>query len=117
MNGKDRIWIKTMDWCSKYWGCHQLPERSFFYYKYQFPVCARCTGIIIGYFFSLIYAIFFSQLSIYLEIILIIPMSIDGLLQFFTSYISNNFKRFATGLLAGFSFIQLIKSIMILLFK
>lgn len=29
-------------------GCHQMPERSFFYKGHQFPVCARCTGVIIG---------------------------------------------------------------------
>jgi uncharacterized membrane protein len=25
--------------------CHQRPERSFFVDGYQFPVCARCTGL------------------------------------------------------------------------
>jgi uncharacterized membrane protein len=25
--------------------CHQIPERSFFWGAYQFPVCARCTGL------------------------------------------------------------------------
>ena len=29
-------------------GCHQLPERSFFFRQYQFPVCARCCGVLIG---------------------------------------------------------------------
>ena len=29
-------------------GCHQIPERSFFFKGYQFPVCGRCTGVIIG---------------------------------------------------------------------
>lgn len=29
-------------------GCHQMPERSFFYHGKQFPVCARCTGATIG---------------------------------------------------------------------
>lgn len=116
MSDKDKIWIKSMDWCSDYWGCHQLPERSFFLNGYQFPVCARCTGIIIGYLISFIYAILCSPLSVYLEIFLIIPMSIDGLLQLLTKYTSNNFKRFITGLLAGFGFIQIIKSIIALLF-
>lgn len=29
--------------------CHRLPQRSFFWKGRQFPVCARCTGIHIGY--------------------------------------------------------------------
>lgn len=30
-------------------GCHQNPDRSLFVHGYQMPVCARCTGVIIGY--------------------------------------------------------------------
>jgi uncharacterized membrane protein len=25
--------------------CHQLPERSFYWGQWKFPVCARCTGL------------------------------------------------------------------------
>jgi len=28
--------------------CHQRPERSFYLWSHQMPVCARCTGIYIG---------------------------------------------------------------------
>jgi uncharacterized membrane protein len=28
--------------------CHQRPERSFFVYGSQLPVCARCTGLYAG---------------------------------------------------------------------
>lgn len=38
-------------------GCHQLAERSFFYKGYQFPVCARCTGVTIGQF------LYYNQIS------------------------------------------------------
>ncbi|RGF93239.1 DUF2085 domain-containing protein [Ruminococcus sp. AM54-1NS] len=29
-------------------GCHQRPDRSFFFHGWQFPVCARCTGVLAG---------------------------------------------------------------------
>ena len=39
-------------------GCHQMPERSFFIRGKQFPVCARCTGVMIGNIAA--YVMFFS---------------------------------------------------------
>lgn len=43
------IWLKLMKMGARL-GCHQRPDRSFFYKGYQFPVCARCTGLFVGYF-------------------------------------------------------------------
>ncbi len=89
-----------MEWCHRYCGCHQMPERSFFISGYQFPLCARCTGIVLGHIVGIITAplITFSFFNIFL----IIPMAIDGTLQYFTNYRSNNFKRILTGFLYGF---------------
>lgn len=117
MSNKDKFWIKSMEWCSNYWGCHQLPERSFFLHGYQFPVCARCSGIIGGYVISLIYAACFNKINFALSIFLLVPMAFDGLLQLFTNYLSNNIKRFTTGLLAGFGFIQILKSVFLFIMK
>lgn len=103
----DRLWIKSMDWCAKYWGCHQIPERSFFVGGYQMPVCARCFGMIAGEIFGIVGALLLAVPFCVCAIILI-PMVIDGTLQYKTSYTSNNGKRFATGLLFGFGFSHLI---------
>jgi uncharacterized membrane protein len=117
MDRNTEKWIKLMDWFSKYWGCHQLPERSFFFGKYQFPICARCTGIILGYLFSITYSVSHKKIKLIWTVILLLPMAIDGGLQFLTHYLSNNIKRFITGILAGFGFIQFVKSFFLLIFE
>lgn len=108
MIDKDKLWIKAMHFCGDRWGCHQIPERSFFIKGYQFPVCARCTGIILGYIVAIILRIFGVHINFALCTVMILPTAIDGGIQFFTSYTSNNVKRFTTGLLAGVGFMQII---------
>lgn len=34
--------------------CHQLPERSYFFQGVQLPLCARCSGIYLGFFLAII---------------------------------------------------------------
>ena len=103
MDKKDKVWVNSMEWFYKYWGCYQLSERSFFIGKYQFPVCARCTGIIIGGLLSFIFS-YFIDFS-YIILIFCLPLVIDGGIQLKTSYESTNFKRFLTGFMYGFSII------------
>lgn len=117
MDKRTKIWIALMDWCSKYWGCHQLPERSFFYKGYQFPICARCTGILLGYICAFVFLLLNIHLSFYLSIILIIPMAFDGTIQLFTSYESNNAKRLFSGVMAGIGFIWIIINIILYFIK
>lgn len=99
---KDLVWIKSMEWSKKYCGCHQMPERSFFLNGYQLPLCARCTGIALGHIMAFIVAPF--RVFKYTILILMIPMAIDGIIQYFSSYRSNNIKRIITGFLYGFAF-------------
>lgn len=108
MDKKTKTWIKLMDWCSKYWGCHQMPERSFFFKGYQFPICARCTGVLLGYICSFLFLLLKISINIYLSIILILPMAFDGTLQLLTTYESNNIKRFFSGFIGGIGFIWII---------
>ena len=110
---KDKIWIKSMMWFDKYWGCHQLPERSFFIGKYQMPICARCLGIIIGYIISIILLIFNINLNIYISLLFVFITLLDWSLQFFNILISNNFRRLITGILGGIGIISIIYFIII----
>ena len=81
-------------------GCHQMPERSFFYKGYQFPLCARCTGLVIGYLMGIL--IYFLNIIIWeIAILLCIPLVIDGGSQYLKWRMSNQRLRLITGILCG----------------
>ena len=83
-------------------GCHQMPDRSFFLKGYQFPVCARCTGVVLGEFLAIIALLCGIRIySIYAGL-LVAPLVIDGGLQYVRILQSNNARRVTTGTLAGF---------------
>lgn len=106
MKTTDEKWVYWMECARKYCGCHQKPERSFFFKGYQFPLCARCTGIAIGHTVAFLVAPFHVfKFSIAL---LMLPLAVDGLVQYYTSYESNNIKRLISGILYGFSFTSIV---------
>ena len=80
--------------------CHALPERSFHIGKYQFPICSRCTGIFLGILFSII-LMNYLDIPLFLLIIFMLPLIVDGFLQLFNLRKSNNTFRFVTGLMFG----------------
>ena len=82
-----------------FFGCHQKVKRSFKVKEKHFVICARCSGLYAGIILSNVF-IFLSFNYAWL-LLLSIPMIIDGLIQHKTEYISNNIKRFVTGLLAA----------------
>ena len=84
--------------------CHQKPERSFFIKNKQLPVCARCTGILLGFLLSYSIGFFIRFYKTYWIFILFIPMVLDGCMQKFTNYYSNNNRRLVTGFLFGFTY-------------
>ena len=104
---KTKVWLFFMKLCRRLFGCHQLTERSFFIGRYQFPLCARCTGLLIGYVVGGITSIFY-RAPFYWYIPLLIPLILDGTIQMFTKYESNNIKRIITGIIAGFGYINLL---------
>lgn len=87
--------------------CHRLPERSFFIKGKQFPLCARCTGILLGYIIGIIINIIFKVDNLLLNVFLVIPTVIDGTGQYFGHWVSNNKRRFITGIIAGIGIIGL----------
>ena len=97
-----RIWIALMELGKRY-GCHQKPERSFTFNGYQFPICARCTGIILGEILGIIVLVR-KKISIKKGMLLILPTVIDGGTQLLGFQESNNARRFITGELAGIGY-------------
>ena len=87
--------------------CHKRPERSFFYKGKQFPICARCTGICIGYVLGIVYA-FFALFSWIAVLIAFIPLIIDGMGQLIGYWESNNTRRLFTGTIFGAAIIHFI---------
>jgi len=103
---KTYYWFKAMEWFAKYWGCHQMAYRSFSFGNYQCPLCARCTGILLGEIVGIILA--FITPSYWQTIFLLVPMAADGLTQLSGRRLSTNFLRLTTGLLGGYSIVTVL---------
>lgn len=87
-------------------GCHQRADKSFFYKGYQFPMCARCTGVMVGYLIAIpIYFIYTLNISIY--IVLCAVMFLDWYIQYLKIRTSTNIRRFISGTLGGFGLMSL----------
>lgn len=110
-----RIWITLMELGRRY-GCHQKPERSFTINGYQFPICARCTGIILGEIIGIIILVR-KKIGIKKGMLLILPTAIDGVTQLFGWQESNNARRFISGVLAGIGYSICVRDIMAFLVR
>ena len=110
-----KVWIKLMNF-GKRLGCHQMAERSFFLKGYQFPICARCTGVLIGE-ISAIICIFFVKIKWIYSILLLVPMGIDWGIQYLKICESTNIRRLVTGLLGGFGLTYIYYLLFVLVIK
>lgn len=104
-NIPDTRWLRWMLWGEKL-GCHQMAERSFFYKGYQFPVCARCTGVIVSSVISCIVFAFY-HLNWKLCVFMCAVMFVDWLIQWMDIRESTNLRRLITGLIGGYGFMTL----------
>ena len=95
--------------------CHRIPERSFFIKGHQFPVCARCTGFYTGLVVYLIVNYFYKHgydlNMLFISMVLMVPVAIDGLTQYFGPRESTNTLRFITGFIGGVGLIIFLKII------
>jgi len=76
--------------------CNLRAERAPKLGNFVFPLCYRCTGLVVGGIVLFSFSITTDSL---LSLLLFIPLPLDYSLQYFTSYESNNFKRFFSGVL------------------
>lgn len=93
--------------------CHQLPERSFFGGGIQVPVCARDTGIYLGFAVALIILAVLHRGERPTEVpsaeksallgLFVIAMAVDGVTSYAGMRDTTNAIRLATGLGTGFA--------------
>lgn len=98
--------------------CHQLPERSFFGGGVQVPVCARDTGIYVGFCAALVLLWLlhrpkrpngFPGTAGWIAFGLLVgSMALDGGTQYLGLRSSTNALRLITGILSGFAIAMLI---------
>lgn len=86
-------------------GCHQMPERSFYLWGVQFPVCARCTGVLLGELLGLISLRWF-QPPVWMIAAFCGLMLLDWCIQAVGWRESTNFRRLVTGTLCGYAYIS-----------
>ena len=93
-------------WLPRLFYCHCRPDRSFFWRGRQFPICARCTGQLVGLLLGIPLFIV-GRFPLYVCAALLLPLIADGFLQLLTRYESTNPRRFITGTLFGLGLYEL----------
>lgn len=83
--------------------CHQAPSKSIWINNYTIAICARCFAIYAALLISgiIIYYKNYLKVKWSIGILLIIPILIDGLLQWFELRTGNKILSILTGSLAG----------------
>ena len=94
-------------WLPVIFGCHCRPERSFSFRGKPFPICARCTGELVGMVLGLVVCWFYLPPT-WVPCVLLLPMILDGFWQLLTHRESTNPRRFATGSLFGYALVALL---------
>jgi len=81
--------------------CHRRKDRSVKMSRYTFPLCARCTGLWLGFAMGLLLRFAMLHAPLAFAVTLMLPLIIDGLTQLVGYRESNNQLRLLTGVLFG----------------
>jgi uncharacterized membrane protein len=81
--------------------CHRRPDRSFHLRGRPLPLCARCTGILVGYAAGPLLFMGGLQLGLAALVGWCLPLVIDGTGQLQGRWESTNVRRLITGLAFG----------------
>lgn len=101
-----RTWLFLFK-LGSYSGCHQLSERSFRIFDMQFPICARCTGVLIGEIISIVLILEHTNINVLTSLTLLFIMFIDWFLQYLNVKESTNLRRFFSGIFGGIGLIKI----------
>ena len=97
---RDELWFRAMELGAAA-GCHQRPDRSFFFGEYQFPVCARCTGVFLGQSAAAAALLCGKRVPAWAAAALLLTMGADWFVQYTGLRESTNPRRLVTGILGG----------------
>lgn len=97
-------------------GCHCRADRSFYFKGEKFPICARCTGELIGMLMAIIISFFYIP-KLRMCFIIAVPMIADGFLQLLTKYESTNTRRLVTGILFGYALVSFFEITTVMSFE
>jgi uncharacterized membrane protein len=81
--------------------CHRRKDRSIRISGYTFPLCARCTGLWLGFVMGLLVRVAGLHIPLILAFVLMLPLAVDGLTQLAGYRESNNRLRLLSGVLFG----------------
>lgn len=95
--------------------CNGKRNRSIYIGDFCFPLCARCTAMVfsslIVYFLTVKKII--KKNNLIVNIALVIPLVVDGVMQYGFGYESTNFRRELTGVLWGYGMGNILGTITI----
>jgi uncharacterized membrane protein len=81
--------------------CHRMEERSIPFFGLEKYFCSRCIGILNGFIIGVFIKFIGLNIPLTMDLIMILPLLIDGFSQFMGYRKSSNTLRLITGFLFG----------------